>query len=149
MEFPIQYLIPVIASIASFAVAGVYTMWVLRQNPGTKQMTDISDAVKVGAAAFLKRELKIIIPIAIGLSIVIGFFFQGSNGIAFAVGAALSAVSGIVSLKITVKAAVRSANATHSGLGRTFALAFRGGATVGLVVPAMALMALSILFMVY
>ena len=76
MEFPIQYLIPVIASIASFAVAGVYTMWVLRQNPGTKQMTDISDAVKVGAAAFLKRELKIIIPIAIGLSIVIGFFFQ-------------------------------------------------------------------------
>ena len=149
MEFPIQYLIPVIASIASFAVAGVYTMWVLRQNPGTKQMTDISDAVKVGAAAFLKRELKIIIPIAIGLSIVIGFFFQGSNGIAFAVGAALSAVSGIVSLKITVKAAVRSANATHSGLGKTFALAFRGGATVGLVVPAMALMALSILFMVY
>ena len=149
MEFQLNQLIPIIASIASFAVAGFYAMWVTRQNPGTKEMTDISDAVKVGAAAFLKREMKIILPIAIGLAVVIGFFFKESNGIAFAVGAALSAVAGIISLKITVKAAVRSANATHSGLGKTFALAFRGGATVGLIVPAMALLALTILFTVF
>ncbi|MBM3904161.1 MAG: sodium-translocating pyrophosphatase [Thaumarchaeota archaeon] len=145
----LEFLIPIIASIASFAVAGIYTLWVTKQNPGTKEMTDISDAVRVGAAAFLRRELKIIIPIAIGLSLVIGYFIGFSNGIAFAVGAALSAVAGIISLKITVKAAVRSANATHSGLGKTFALAFRGGATVGLAVPAMALLVLAILFMVF
>jgi len=149
MELSLEFLIPIIASIASFAVAGIYTLWVTKQNPGTKEMTDISDAVRVGAAAFLRRELKIIIPIAIGLSLVIGYFIGFSNGIAFAVGAALSAVAGIISLKITVKAAVRSANATHSGLGKTFALAFRGGATVGLAVPAMALLVLAILFMVF
>ncbi|MCI0556134.1 MAG: sodium-translocating pyrophosphatase, partial [Anaerolineae bacterium] len=72
-----------------------------------------------------------------------------SNGVAFAVGAALSAVAGIISLKITVKAAVRAANATGSGIGKTFALAFRGGATVGLAVPAMALLVLALLFMVF
>jgi K(+)-stimulated pyrophosphate-energized sodium pump len=149
MELSLEFLIPIIASIASFAVAAGFAVWVTRQNPGTKQMTDISDAVKVGAAAFLRRELKIILPIAIGLSIVIGYFIGYSNGIAFAVGAALSAVAGIISLKITVKAAVRAANATGSGLGKTFALAFRGGATVGLAVPAMALLALAILFMVF
>lgn len=149
MELQLEQLIPIFASIASFAVAAGFAAWVTKQKPGTKEMTDISDAVKVGAAAFLRREMKIIIPIAIGLSIVIGYFIGFSNGIAFAVGAALSAVAGIISLKITVKAAVRAANATGSGLGRTFALAFRGGATVGLAVPAMALLALAILFMVF
>lgn len=149
MELQLEQLIPIFASIASFAVAAGFAAWVTKQKPGTKEMTDISDAVKVGAAAFLRREMKIIVPIAIGLSIVIGYFIGFSNGIAFAVGAALSAVAGIISLKITVKAAVRAANATGSGLGKTFALAFRGGATVGLAVPAMALLALAILFMVF
>ena len=112
-------------------------------------MQEISEAVRVGAAAFLRREMKIIIPIAIGLTIVIGYFIGLSNGIAFAVGAALSAVAGIISLKITVKAAVRTANLTNKGIGRTFALAFRGGATVGLAVPAMALLAIALLYYAY
>jgi len=147
MEF--SELLPIGAGAASFAVAGLYAVWVTKQNPGTKQMQEISDAVRVGAAAFLKREMKIILPIAIALSVIIGIFIYPSNGVAFAVGAALSAVAGIISLKITVKAAVRAANSTNSGLGKTFAIAFRGGATVGLAVPAMALLAITVLYYVY
>jgi K(+)-stimulated pyrophosphate-energized sodium pump len=145
----LQQVIPIGAAIASFAVAAGYAAWVGKQNAGTKEMMEISDAVRIGAAAFLRREMKIIIPIAIGLSMVIGYFIGFSNGVAFAVGAALSAVAGILALKITVKAAVRAANATGSGIGKTFALAFRGGATVGLAVPAMALLVLALLFMVF
>lgn len=145
----LQQIIPIGAAIASFAVAAGYAAWVGKQNAGTKEMMEISNAVRIGAAAFLRREMKIIIPIAIGLSMVIGYFIGFSNGVAFAVGAALSAVAGIISLKITVKAAVRAANATGSGIGKTFALAFRGGATVGLAVPAMALLVLALLFMVF
>ncbi|MEM3143404.1 MAG: sodium-translocating pyrophosphatase [Candidatus Nitrosotenuis sp.] len=145
----LEQLIPIAAAAASFAVAAGFAAWVTKQKAGTKQMMEISDAVKVGASAFLKREMKIIIPIAVGLAVVIGYFIGFSNGIAFAVGAALSAVAGLISLKITVKAAVRAANATESGIGKTFALAFRGGATVGLAVPAMALLALAILFYIF
>jgi K(+)-stimulated pyrophosphate-energized sodium pump len=149
MELQLEQLIPIAAAAASFAVAAGFAAWVTKQKAGTKQMMEISDAVKVGASAFLKREMKIIIPIAVGLAVVIGYFIGFSNGIAFAVGAALSAVAGLISLKITVKAAVRAANATESGIGKTFALAFRGGATVGLAVPAMALLALAILFYIF
>ena len=145
----LQELLPIGAAIVSFIVAAGFAAWVSKQQAGTKEMVDISNAVKTGASAFLKREMKIIIPIAIALSIIIGLFLQLSNGIAFAVGAGLSAVAGIISLKITVKAAVRSANATQIGLGKTFALAFRGGATVGLAVPAMALLAITLLYLVY
>jgi len=147
MEIP--EILPFVAGIVSFLVAGGLVFWIMKQSPGTKEMTDISDAVKEGAAAFLKREMKIIIPVAIAMTIIIGAFLTPSNGIAFAVGATLSAVAGIVSLKITVKAAVRAANLSGSGLGKTFVMAFRGGATVGLVVPAMALLAITGLYMIY
>ena len=149
LPLPLEVILPIIAAIASFTVAGLYTAWVAKQKPGTKEMLEISEAVRQGAAAFLKREMRIIVPIAIGLSVIIGFFIGESNGIAFAVGATLSAVAGFISLKVTVKAAVRAANATSSGLGKTFAIAFRGGATVGLAVPAMALVATAILYMIF
>ncbi len=142
-------LLPVIAAVASFAMAAGFAAWVVKQKAGTKEMMEISEAVRVGASAFLRREMKIIVPISIGMAVIIGYFIGASNGIAFAVGATLSAVSGLISLKITVKAAVRSANATEGGLGKTFVLAFRGGATVGLAVPAMALLAMALLYYVY
>lgn len=142
-------ILPFAAGAASFAVAGILVSWITKQPAGTKEMMEISDAVRVGAAAFLKREMKIIVPVAIALSVIIGIFLEVSNGIAFAVGATLSAVAGLISLKITVKAAVRAANLSSSGLGKTFAMAFRGGATVGLAVPAMALLAIAGLYMIY
>ena len=149
MEFGLAEALPIGAGTASFIIAACLVSWITRQDPGTKEMQEISNAVRVGAAAFLKREMKIIVPVAVGLSVVIGAFLEVSNGIAFAVGATLSAVAGLISLKITVKAAVRAANLSGSGLGKTFAMAFRGGATVGLAVPAMALLAITGLYMVY
>ena len=110
---------------------------------------NISSAVRAGAMAFLRREFKIVIPVAIALAIIIGFASSFSNGVAFAVGASLSAIAGLISLRITVKAAPRAAQATGKGLGPAFATAFRGGATVGLAVPAMALIAITVLFFVY
>ncbi len=145
----VQQLLPIGAAIASFVLAGGFAAWVSKQKPGTKEMMEISNAVKEGASAFLKREMKIIVPIAIGLTVIIGYFIGFSNGIAFAVGAAMSAIAGMISLKITVKAAVRAANLSTSGIGKTFALAFRGGATVGLAIPAMALLAITLLYFVF
>jgi len=142
----LKEIIPVGASIIAFIIAAVLAMWVSKQKPGTQQMLDISNAVGVGAMAFLRREFRIVIPIAIGLAVLIGAAIGFTNGIAFAVGAGLSAVAGLIALKITVKAAVRAANASGKGLGHTFALAFRGGATVGLAVPAMALLGMSLLY---
>ena len=73
LPLPLEVILPVIAAIASFTVAGIYTAWVAKQKPGTKEMLEISEAVRQGAAAFLRREMRIIIPIAIGLSVIIGF----------------------------------------------------------------------------
>jgi len=91
----IQEILPIGVGIASLAVAGIFAGWVSKQKTGTKEMMEISNAVRIGAAAFLKREMKIIIPVAIGLAVIIGAFLQPSNGIAFA--GTVSAASAFVS----------------------------------------------------
>jgi K(+)-stimulated pyrophosphate-energized sodium pump len=142
-------ILPIGASVASMGVAAGFAVWVGRQQSGTESMMNISSAVRSGAMAFLRREFKIVIPVAIVLAVIIGFASSFSNGVAFAVGAALSGIAGLISLRITVKAAPRAAQATSKGLGPAFATAFRGGATVGLSVPAMALIAITSLYFVY
>jgi K(+)-stimulated pyrophosphate-energized sodium pump len=141
--------LPIGASFVSMAAAAALAIWVGKQNSGTDKMIRISSAVRAGATAFLRREFKIVIPIAVALTIIISYTSGFSNGMAFVVGAAMSGIAGLISLKITVKAAVRTAQATTRGLGPTFATAFRGGATVGLSIPAMALIAITILYFVF
>ena len=149
MLIALKEVIPIGASLASMVAAGALALWVGKQHRGTDKMMGISSAVRAGAMAFLKREFKIVIPIAIALTIIISFTSGISNGVSFAVGAAMSGIAGLLSLRITVKAAVRAAQATSRGLGPAFATAFRGGATVGLSVPAMALIVITILYLAF
>jgi K(+)-stimulated pyrophosphate-energized sodium pump len=145
----LKEVIPIGASLASMVAAGALSLWVGKQHRGTDKMMGISSAVRAGAMAFLKREFKIIIPIALALTIIISFTSGISNGVSFAVGAAMSGIAGLLSLRITVKAAIRAAQATSRGLGPAFATAFRGGATVGLSVPAMALIVITVLYLAF
>jgi K(+)-stimulated pyrophosphate-energized sodium pump len=145
----IDSMISIIATILSLSLAGFMAVWISKQHSGSNAMREISEAVRAGASAFLKREFKVITPIAIGLSIAIAFTSGVSNGISFAVGASLSGIAGLIAMKITVKAAVRTAQATTKGLGHTLVTAFRGGATVGLSIPAMALIGVTILYLVF
>ncbi len=149
MLIALKEVIPIGASLASMAAAGALALWVGKQHRGTEKMIGISSAVRAGAMAFLKREFKIVIPIAIALTIIISFTSGISNGVSFAVGAAMSGIAGLLSLRITVKAAIRAAQATSRGLGPAFATAFRGGATVGLSVPAMALIVITVLYLAF
>ena len=59
MSISTAELLPIVAVIASFAVAAGFAAWVTKQKPGTKEMQAISDAVKEGASAFLRREMKV------------------------------------------------------------------------------------------
>ncbi len=143
------FTITFIAAITSLVLAGVMAVWIGKQNSGTQKMLELSRAVREGAAAFLRREFKIIIPIAVVLAILISIPSGISNGVAFAVGAALSGIAGLIAMKITVKAAVRTAQATTKNLGQTLVTAFRGGAAVGLSIPAMALIGVAGLYLIY
>ena len=140
---------PLIVSFVAVATAGGLYAWLRGKSPGNEKMLSISSAIREGATAFLMREYKTITPIGIILGVVIALTSGIPAAVSFAVGAALSAIAGIVSMMTTIGAAPRAAQATEKGIGATLLTSFRGGATAGLIITAMALLAITVLYLVY
>lgn len=114
---------------------------------GTPDMNKISDAIAEGAQAFLKREYS-----SIGiLAVLIAAFMYASLGsmsaVGFLIGAVCSAVAGFMGMNIAVRANVRVTQAAKSGLKQALSVAFSGGAVTGLMVAGLALLAVSVLYL--
>ncbi|MEM2237085.1 MAG: sodium-translocating pyrophosphatase [Candidatus Caldarchaeum sp.] len=140
---------PIAISGLAFIVALAFAAWLRSKPAGDEKVRNISTAVKEGSKAFLRKELNYIASagalIALFLSILIG----PVAAVSFVVGAVLSVVAAAVAVLSCVSAAPRAAAATFKSLGQTFLTAFRGGATAGLVISAMALTAISSLYLIF
>ena len=55
----------IVVSLISLGYAGWLASWVLKKDMGTPKMQEISNAIKEGAVAFLNRQYKTIISLAI------------------------------------------------------------------------------------
>lgn len=125
----------------------VYLIFNIISKPaGSKQMVEISEAIKNGANTYLFRQYKTLVPIIIILSIVLFFVFGWITVGAFLLGAILSGLAGYVGMNISVRANVRTAEAAKTGLASALDVAFRGGAVTGLVVAGLALLGVTTVF---
>ncbi len=149
------------------AVVIGYLMWyIFKQSKGTKEMQSISNAIKEGASAFLKRQYKSIALIAVLALVVIciaSYFgktalhysssdsmsFAIHTGIAFITGAFCSALSGFIGMFMSVNSNIRSADGANSGLNKALQIAFKGGAVTGLSVTTLSLLGVTTLFIIY
>ncbi|MFA7373581.1 MAG: sodium/proton-translocating pyrophosphatase, partial [bacterium] len=90
----------------------IYTaIKVLKNDPGSKEMVAISDAVHEGAMAFLRREYK-----TIALFVAVAFVLLAAGiglltAIAFVFGAVCSTTAGYFGMKISTRANTRTAQA--------------------------------------
>jgi K(+)-stimulated pyrophosphate-energized sodium pump len=152
LDFP---LVALGVSLLALLYAGFLVVYLRSQNRGSQRMTEISDAVKDGAGAFLNREYKVIAPIATVIAILIFGLIDLPNGTGgatasgFALGAALSAIAGYVGMAVTVRTSSRTAEAAKSGLGSALTMAFRGGGVMGMAVVGLGLLGLSGYFLVF
>jgi len=128
---------------------------VMRQDPGTPQMVSISDAVHEGAMAFLKREYKAIAVFAIIVAVLLaiglkgqGWRFSVATAISYLIGAACSLAAGYIGLSISTRANTRTAQAATKGFNQAMAVAFPGGAVMGLTVVGLGLLAFSVVFLI-
>ncbi|HEV2226326.1 MAG TPA: sodium/proton-translocating pyrophosphatase, partial [Nitrososphaerales archaeon] len=126
-----------------------------RQNRGSPKMIEISDAVRQGAAAFLRREYRVIAPIALVIVLLVFGLIDYPNGTGgataagFAVGAVFSALAGYIGMAVTVRTSSRTAEAAKSGLGSALTMAFRGGGVMGMTVIGLDLLGLSLFYLVF
>ncbi len=139
----------------SLIVAGLLSRYVLAQDTGTPQMQKISNAIRSGAEAFLRRQNKTILLLAMLLSIVIFAGYSQSAGgttlawrmtIAFVAGALCSTAAGFSGMWVSIRANIRVASAARSSLNRALQIALRGGAVTGLSVVALSLLGVGLLF---
>ena len=67
--------------VISVIVIGLMFRYVFKQSKGTKEMQEISNAIRDGAMAFLKRQYKTIAMISVGaLVIIVAAVYFGNRG---------------------------------------------------------------------
>src|SRR3989338_4291077 len=109
---------PIAAGIISIVYAGFLARQVLRAPKGNAAMQEIARAIQEGALAFLKRQYQTIAVVAVLIAAVLWLVFGENPWIAtgFLLGAATSALAGILGMMIAVRANVRVAQAAQTGL---------------------------------
>ena len=121
---------------------------VISSSPGNNRMQEIAEAIQIGAKAYLNRQYKTIAIVGIIVLAIVTYFFNYLVGLGYFIGAFLSGVAGYVGMLISVKANVRTAEAARTSLQSGLTIAFKSGAITGLLVAGLALLAITIYYII-
>ena len=145
--------IVLVASILALTFAFIFYKQMMKEDEGTDLMKKIAAYVRKGAMAYLKQQYKVVIIVFAVLAAIFGImaYFKLQNGIvwfAFLTGGFFSGLAGFFGMKTATYASARTANAARKSLNSGLQVAFRSGAVMGLVVVGLALLDVSVWFLV-
>lgn len=166
-------------SVLGIAVFGLFYALLLRRqilayDKGTTEMQAVWGAISEGAEAYLKRQLKTIVPLIAlftvvlflsvyivppseesklrfvgyseeSLKLVIGF----GRAIAFILGACFSLIVGQFGMRMAVQANVRVASASRRSFGEALKIAYRAGTITGMLTDGLGLLGGTLIFIVF
>jgi len=127
------------AGLLAVLYGALQTASLLRASPGNEKMQEIAAAIQEGAQAYLNKQYTAIGAVGVVILIAVFFLIGKFAAIGFATGAILSGAAGFVGMLISVRANVRTAQASSEGLAKGLSLAFRSGAITGMLVAGFAL----------
>ena len=146
----------VLATFAGSVIALIFAFVtgkkVLSFDEGTPLMSKISQSIRAGANAYLKRQYTVvgvffacmIVVLCIMAALKLLTWFVP---FAFLTGGFFSGLSGFVGMRIATKANCRTANACRDGLNRGLRVAFSAGSVMGFTVVGLGLLDISVWFM--
>ncbi len=126
-----------------------------KKDVGSDRMKEISGFIHEGALAFLHAEYKVLGLFVLIVALLLAFINKGNVdssplvAVSFIVGAVCSATAGYFGMHVATKANVRTANAAQDGLKPALAVAFGGGAVMGMTVVGLGLLGIICLFLLY
>ena len=143
-------LLYLISFIGVLAVAYSYLLsgQIISSSPGNSRMQEIAEAIQIGAKAYLNRQYKTIAVVGVIVLAIVTYLFSYLVGIGYFIGAFLSGVAGYVGMLISVKANVRTAEAARHSLQSGLTIAFKSGAITGLLVAGLALLAITLYYII-
>lgn len=148
------YGVPV-AAVLALVFSFVKARSIATKDAGTDRMKAIASYIQEGAMAFLKAEYKVLAIFVVVVAALLGLInYTNANSsswvaFSFVVGAICSALAGFVGMRVATKANVRTANAAQKGLRDALAIAFGGGAVMGMTVVGLGLLGIISLFLLY
>jgi K(+)-stimulated pyrophosphate-energized sodium pump len=138
------------------ALALVYALirsgWITKQDPGEKEMVEISRHIREGAMAFLIREYRVLSLFVLVVAILLILSNTGLLrlvALSFITGALASALAGFIGMRVATAANVRTTQAAKTSLAKALVIAFSGGSVMGLSVVGLGLLGLGSLFWAY
>lgn len=153
LNVPLAIVPPILAVVAMV----VLYRYVRNSDPGTERMQEVSNAIRLGATAYLKRQsiyLAAFVGVMAAILVLAGFNFQTGQAdlrivLAYVAGAALSALAGYVGMMGATLANTRTAQAAKSGLTRAFTVAISAGSLMGLGVVGFALLGINAMYYLF
>ena len=146
------YLVPA-ASVAALLFAFYFFKWMMKESEGTEKMKTIARYVREGAMSYLRQQYKVVAIVFIVLAIlfaVMAYFGLQNNWVPFAflTGGFFSGLAGFFGMKTATYASARTTNAVQRSLNSGLKIAFRSGAVMGLVVVGLALLDISVWYLI-
>lgn len=119
---------------------------VLRKDRGSERMIEISDAIREGARAFMRKQYAAVGLYAVLMFIVLWRLISPYSAGAFILGAFLSALSGYVGMTVATLSNSRTAEGAKKSLDEGLRIAFSSGAVMGLTVVGLGILGLSVAY---
>lgn len=151
----IMLYLPIALAVFGLVFMFIKASWVNKQDAGDEKMQRISKSIQEGAMAFLKAEYRILAIFVVIASVALFFVSQFSGAshwmivVAFIFGAIFSALAGNIGMRIATQSNVRTTQAAKTSLPQALKVSFSGGTVMGLGVAGLAVLGLSIFFLVF
>ncbi len=147
---------------------------ILREDKGTPKMQEVWGAIKDGADAYLRRQLRSILPLVAILTVALFFSvyivppspealqrFAGQSdasvrliiglarAIAFVMGASFSLAVGQIGMRMAIQGNVRVAAASKRSFGEALRIAYRTGTITGMLTDGLGLLGGTLIFIIF
>jgi K(+)-stimulated pyrophosphate-energized sodium pump len=161
-------------AIIGLAYALILRREILAEDKGTKKMQEVWGAIRDGADAYLRRQLRSILPMIMILTVAMYFSvslvpptpealerFHGlseaeiiniigfGRAIGFVMGAIFSLMVGQIGMRMAVQGNVRVASAARTSFGDALRIAYRAGTITGMLTDGLGLLGGTVIFIYF